>query len=133
MTITLLAAASLAIWLYLVLARAQFWRADQRLAADHAAPTGEAMGNAWPSVAVVIPARNEAESIERVVLAHQASDYPGDLSITVVDDASDDGTGDLARGARGPRARQVGAAPGPGAGGAGQPGGGEARGGAAPR
>jgi hopene-associated glycosyltransferase HpnB len=50
-------------------------------------------------VAVVIPARNEAEGIGACVASLLAQDYPGSLSVTVVDDDSDDGTGEIAKNA----------------------------------
>ncbi len=80
------------IWCYLVLARGGFWRADQRL-------PGYPMPKAWPKIAIVIPARNEAASISAVISAHLASDYPGELEIFLVDDSSSDGTADIARAA----------------------------------
>ena len=79
------AALSLAIWIYLLFFRQGFWRADQRL--------GEAGGrDRWPAVCAVIPARNEAETIAETVVSLLGQDYPGALSVVVVDDNSDDGT-----------------------------------------
>lgn len=99
--IAALAAAALLAWLWLALMQGGFWRADQRLPVLGAAPDG-----GWPSVGIVIPARNEATTIAAVVAAHAASDYPGPVRLVVVDDGSDDGTGARAaaagRGARFP-------------------------------
>ncbi|MFZ5618537.1 MAG: glycosyltransferase [Pseudomonadota bacterium] len=47
---------------------------------------------ASPSVAAVIPARNEEETIGAVIRAHFASDYPGALAVVIVDDHSTDET-----------------------------------------
>jgi len=74
------------IWLFLVLARGGFWRADQRLGR-----AGEL--ERWPDVVAVIPARNEAETIGETVSSLLAQDYPGDFRVVVVDDNSTDGTG----------------------------------------
>jgi len=51
----------------------------------------------WPSVVAVVPARNEADVIQRSIASLLAQDYPGDFRILLVDDQSDDGTADLAR------------------------------------
>jgi glycosyltransferase involved in cell wall biosynthesis len=51
----------------------------------------------WPAVGVVIPARNEADSIGPTLGALDQQDYPGGLSIVVVDERSSDITGDVAR------------------------------------
>ena len=48
-----------------------------------------------PSLSVVIPARNEAANIEICVRAALAIDWPGRLEVIVVDDRSDDGTGEI--------------------------------------
>lgn len=88
----LVSIAVVVIWVVLFLAWGRFWRADQRL--------GTAVSPAaWPAVAIVIPARNEADTIAKVVAAHRSSAYPGRVETFVVDDASDDGTGALARSA----------------------------------
>ena len=80
------AALSLIVWLVLVFFRGGFWRADQRLDPDTPEP------GAWPAVVAVIPARNEAASIGRAVGSLLGQDYPGEFSVIVVDDDSDDGT-----------------------------------------
>jgi len=90
--LTFLAFLALASWIYLAFWRADFWRASERLT-DAPDPAH------WPDVVAVIPARDEAASIGAVVAAHMASDYPGAFSVIVVDDASGDGTADLARAA----------------------------------
>ena len=48
----------------------------------------------WPSVEVVIPARNESGSIARCVTHVLAQDY-SNLAVTVVDDRSEDDTADI--------------------------------------
>ncbi len=51
----------------------------------------------FPSVTIVVPARNEAANIVRCVSSLAGQRYP-DFEIVVVDDGSTDGTGDLAQG-----------------------------------
>lgn len=61
-------------------------------------------------VSVVIPARNEADHIERCVRSVLESEYPADrLEVIVVDGMSEDGTADVVRGiaAEEPRVRLV--------------------------
>ena len=81
-----LAVICVAVWLYLIGGRGQFWRAAVR--DTH----GAARPEHWPAVAAVIPARNEADIIAASVQSLLRQDYPGPLSIIVVDDDSSDGT-----------------------------------------
>ncbi|MFD3802809.1 glycosyltransferase [Streptomyces sp. NPDC058611] len=82
--------ASLAAWLWLTLAQGMFWRTDVRLP-PRSAPAR------WPSVAIVVPARDEAGVLPRSLPSLLAQDYPGDAEVILVDDGSTDGTADLAR------------------------------------
>ena len=86
----LLATASLGAWLYLVFGHGRFCAADQHL---EAAPEPAA----WPDVVAVVPARNEADVIERTVGSLLDQDYPGAFRIVLADDESDDGTGAAAQ------------------------------------
>ena len=81
------------VWAYLLSARGRFWLNPVR---DSDIPPPPAQ---WPSVAVVIPARDEAEVITASVSSLLRQDYPGPLHIVVVDDDSSDGTGALAQAA----------------------------------
>jgi hopene-associated glycosyltransferase HpnB len=85
---------ALAIWLYLLLGRGGFWRARER---DENPVTLQR----WPSVIAVVPARNEADVIERSVGSLVQQDYPGIFRVVLVDDGSDDGTADRASTAAG--------------------------------
>ncbi len=49
-----------------------------------------------PLVSILVPARNEARNIERCVRSLLAQDYPC-FELLVLDDGSEDGTGDLVR------------------------------------
>jgi len=85
-----LAALALAIWLYLVFARGGFWLGRERDDSNPPDPTVP------PQVAIVVPARNEADNIAQSVASLLSQDYPA-LSLVLVDDDSDDGTADVAR------------------------------------
>ena len=74
-------------WLYLLLFHDRFWRCTERLA-----PPVDPSAAAWPAIAAVVPARNEEETIVAVLDGLVAQDYPGALSILLVDDHSTDQT-----------------------------------------
>lgn len=91
------AALSLAVWLYLLLARGWFWRMRERAAgADARANSGA------PAVVAVIPARNEAAVVGRALASLAAQQYDGPFHIVLVDDGSTDGTAEAARAAASP-------------------------------
>ena len=47
----------------------------------------------YPSVSVVVPARDEGETVEEAVRSVLSQSYPGALEVVAVDDRSTDGTG----------------------------------------
>ena len=77
-------------WLYLVAGHGGYWRTSQRL------PRVSGEPDAWPDVAAVVPARNEAAMLPVTLPALLGQDYPGALTVIVVDDGSSDGTGEVA-------------------------------------
>lgn len=79
---------SLLIWIYLVGAHGGFW-----LSAPQLMP---AVSHRGPAVDIVVPARDEAQTIAPVVASLLAQDYAGDLRLFLVDDNSTDGTADRA-------------------------------------
>ncbi|MER6418021.1 glycosyltransferase [Streptomyces sp. NPDC001137] len=85
-----IAAVSLAAWLWLLLCQGFFWRTDVRLP-----PRRDP--DEWPSVCVVVPARDEAAVLPASLPSLLAQEYPGRAEIFLVDDGSSDGTGELAR------------------------------------
>ncbi|MDH6539622.1 glycosyltransferase [Streptomyces sp. SPB4] len=89
MGLLIAAYASLAAWLWLTFAQGMFWRTDVRLP-PRSAPAR------WPSVAIVVPARDEAEVLPLSLPSLLAQDYPGEAGIVLVDDGSSDGTAALA-------------------------------------
>ena len=81
---------SICAWLYLLLFRGGFWRVREQ-------PPPRRKSSA--SVAVIIPARNEADVIGAAVASLCAQQYDGAIRLYVVDDSSTDGTGAAARAA----------------------------------
>jgi hopene-associated glycosyltransferase HpnB len=88
-----LALASLAGWVGVLAGTARAW--DLRpIAEEEPEPADPAH---WPSVAVLVPARNEADQLPQTLPALLAQDYPGAWHLVVVDDRSTDGTAAAAR------------------------------------
>ncbi|MEV7464966.1 glycosyltransferase [Streptomyces kronopolitis] len=83
-------AGSLLAWVWLLLGQGFFWRTDVRLP-DRRDP------ERWPSVAVVVPARDEAAVLPDSLPSLLGQKYPGRAEVFLVDDGSTDGTGALAR------------------------------------
>ena len=102
--------AAAAVWAYLVLGHGGYWRTGQRLppfpargrrpgpgrGRRRAGLAAEPSRAAWPDVAAVIPARNEAAMLPVVLPTLLGQDYPGALTVIVVDDCSTDATAEVA-------------------------------------
>ncbi len=86
------AAATVAIWTYLLFFRGGFWHLPYR-------PSSPAARTPDRAVVAVIPARDEAAVIGQAIASLCAQDYGGALHIIVVDDQSSDGTAVTARAA----------------------------------
>lgn len=80
-------------WNYLYFFRGNFWKSDQEFRGPGDAPA------AWPTVAIVVPARDEAETIGPALMSLSRQIYPGKFRIILVDDQSSDGTAEIARSA----------------------------------
>jgi hopene-associated glycosyltransferase HpnB len=96
------AACAVLIWLYLVLFRGMFWRLREAAPLPPHGPR---------RVAIVIPARNEAETIGRSIASLAAQNFEGPFHIFLVNDHSDDGTAEIARESAGTDRLTVVAAP----------------------
>src|SRR5271166_3140200 len=83
-------AVSLGIWLYLVFARGGFWRmrVDEFHLGRQALPRRR--------IAVIVPARNEAELLARTLQSLLQQNYAGSTHVFLVDDHSTDGTAEVA-------------------------------------
>jgi hopene-associated glycosyltransferase HpnB len=100
-----LTAISAVIWLYLLLFHGRFWQAGPVLSPR--TPLSR------PDVAIVVPARDEAETIDAVLRSLLAQEYPGAFRVILVDDNSTDGTGAIARRIADPRLTVLTGAPRP--------------------
>lgn len=83
-----IAALSCFIWIYLIAARGRFWGVVLPMIPEL---------KSAPAVAVVVPARNEADVIAEPVRSLLEQNYPGPLRILVVDDHSSDETASVIR------------------------------------
>jgi hopene-associated glycosyltransferase HpnB len=79
---------SLLIWLYLFFAYGRFWDSGPELP--------PALPAELPDVDIIIPARDEAETIGAVIASLLAQDYAGAFRVVLVDDNSTDSTAVLA-------------------------------------
>lgn len=75
-------------WIYLTAFHGRFWRVGRLI--QHASELPD--GAAGRRVAVVIPARDEEQSIGAAIKSLCRQDWPGPLHIWVADDESSDGT-----------------------------------------
>jgi hopene-associated glycosyltransferase HpnB len=77
--------AVVAVWLGLLLLRGGFWLMREE----------EATPSDGPSVAAVVPARNEADVVAKAIGSLERQRYEGPFRIVLVDDNSSDGTGSV--------------------------------------
>lgn len=85
----MLAWLALLAWLYLAVLHGRFWQSGPSLAP--AAPV------VHPPVAIVVPARDEAEGIAASISSLLGQTYQGPFHVVLVDDNSTDGTAAIAR------------------------------------
>jgi hopene-associated glycosyltransferase HpnB len=83
---------SLLIWTYLVFARGGFWRI-------HPVAAGSTANENPLRIAVIIPARNEADVVDRVIVSLLRQTGQNAIHIFLVDDGSTDSTAQVARAA----------------------------------
>jgi hopene-associated glycosyltransferase HpnB len=83
-----LALLSLGVWIYLFFAHGRFWRSIPELS--------PALPAQVPDVDIIVPARDEAETIGAVIRSLLGQDYAGRFHIILVDDNSTDDTTSLA-------------------------------------
>ena len=90
---SLLGLVSVLIWLGIWLHPARPWD-FQPVGDDDPIPSPP---SEWPSVCILVPARNERESLPHTLPALLQQDYPGSFMVVVIDDRSQDGTAEIAR------------------------------------
>lgn len=90
MTWIILTSISLLIWIYLILFRNNFWYCDQYLEDDLTLTNS-------PNITVIIPARNEADVLPISLNSLLKQDYQTKYNIILIDDQSEDQTGNIAK------------------------------------
>ena len=90
-----LATVSLFIWLYILFDPVRPW--DFLPVGDDDAMPELPAGTVYPNVSIIVPARNEADSLPKTLPALLSQDYPGEFRVILVDDRSSDGTAEIAR------------------------------------
>ncbi|MDQ2814340.1 MAG: glycosyltransferase [Actinomycetota bacterium] len=90
LALSIAAIAAAVVWAYLVAGHGGYWRTSQWL------PPVTREPDLWPDVVAIVPARNEAEMLPVTLPALLGQDYPGALSVVLVDDGSSDGTAEVA-------------------------------------
>jgi hopene-associated glycosyltransferase HpnB len=110
LALTVAGSTAVLIWCYLLLGRGGFWRVRQLLSGTATIrPSGgdggatgnprSAAGNLDRQLAVIIPARNEAETVARSIESWLQPSGSHPIHIFLVDDGSSDGTANIARAA----------------------------------
>lgn len=84
----MIALLSLCVWIYLFFAHGAFWRSRPQLP--------PAVPQEFPDVDIIVPARDEAQTINCAISSLLAQDYAGRFRVILVDDNSTDGTAALA-------------------------------------
>src|ERR1700691_5448568 len=92
---------SFLIWVYLFTGRGRFWQVP------NAVNEPKVLLISSPRIAVVVPARNEADVVGQAVRSLLAQDYSGQVQIFVVDDHSLDETANVVRRAASDKAEQL--------------------------
>lgn len=77
------------IWIGLLIFRGAFWQVSEVI-------EDMSIGDSYPTVCAVIPARNEADLIGKSLKSILCQDYPGKFNIILIDDNSSDGTASVA-------------------------------------
>ena len=85
------------VWIYLYALHGDFWRSTPELS--------PALPSSTPAVDIIVPARNEAETIDAAIGSLLGQDYKGPFRVILVDDRSTDSTADIARRAAGEDSR----------------------------
>ncbi len=89
-TLIILVSLSLFIWLFLLIFWGNFWRSNQYVDDDYPKL------KSYPKVAIIVPARDEADVIEKSIESLLTQKYLGNVSVVLIDDNSCDRTAEIA-------------------------------------